>query len=50
MNDRIETLREALHEAIDGGKKDEILRTSMELDAEIVREMIKFIPKKTISR
>jgi hypothetical protein len=50
MNDRIEFLREALYEAIAGGKKDEILRTSVELDAEIVHEMIKFIPNKIISK
>jgi hypothetical protein len=47
MSERIEFLREALHEAIDKGDSDDILKASVELDAEIVNAMsILYVPNK----
>lgn len=40
MEEKIELLREKLHEAIDKGNSNEILRVSIALDAEIVKSMI----------
>jgi hypothetical protein len=40
MDERIDILREALHQAIANGNEDEILKASVELDIEIVNAMV----------
>lgn len=40
MDERIEFLREVLHEALKNGNPDEILNASVVLDAEIVQAMV----------
>jgi hypothetical protein len=49
MNDRIELLREVLHEAIDKGNIEDILKASIDLDTEIVNAMNMFyVPNKVM--
>jgi hypothetical protein len=49
MSERIEFLREALHEAIDKGDIDDILKASIELDIEIAEAMLMlYTPNKVI--
>jgi hypothetical protein len=45
MDERIEFLREVLHQAIDSGNMDEILKASITLDSEIADVMTKcYVP------
>jgi hypothetical protein len=49
MNERIELLREVLHEAIDKGNSEDILKASIDLDTEIVNAMNMFyVPNKVM--
>lgn len=40
MDERIELLREELYEALDNGNESAILKASIALDIEIVRDML----------
>jgi hypothetical protein len=49
MNKKIEYLRAELYEAMDNGTEDEILKASVALDIEIVKDMIMhYTPNKII--
>lgn len=48
MNEKVEFLRAKLYEAMDNGNEGDILKASVALDIEIVKDMIMLYTPKTI--